>query len=317
MSATTLWVLSKPGEKYLRLLDQLPATVKVIIGEEEALFLSAPAPDVVFCGIGKGKLLRSLWPQVKDAKWLHSFTAGLESVLFPELVESSLPMSNAKGLYGRSLGEFAIAAALFFAKDFRRMLRSQAAHEWDQFDVEELTGATFGIIGYGGIGREAARRALALGMKVVAIKRHPDPVDGIEVLPPSGLHDMLPRCDYLMVSAPNTPETKGMLGAEQIAMLKPNCVLINVGRGSVVDEDALIAALEQKRIKGAALDVFNVEPLPAGHAFYKLENVLLSPHCADHTATWLDDSMQFFIENLGRFQRGDKLENLVDKKLGY
>lgn len=201
------------------------------------------------------------------------------------------------------------------------MIRSRQAGVWDPFDVEELTGRTFGIVGYGGIGREAARRAKAMGMKVLAVRRHPaqsasDPlIDGVYA--PDGLREMLALCDYVLVAAPNTPETNGMIGEAELRAMKPEAVLINLGRGPVIDEAALIAALEERRIKGAALDVFNQEPLPEGHAFYGLDNVLLSPHCADHTPGWLDESMQFFVDNFGRFVSGEPLQNLVNKKLGY
>lgn len=317
MSGLTLWVLSKPTEKYLRLLDQLPGSTHIVVGESEEAFAGAPAPDAVFCGIGKGRLLEALWPRAGGARWLHSFTAGLENVLFPALVSSPVTMTNAKRVYGRSLGEFAITSAFYFAKDLRRMVRSQQAGKWDPFDVEELWGATFGIVGYGGIGQETAKRALALGMKVLAIRRHPSSGSGVQELPPEALAEMLPQCDYLLLSAPNTPETRGMIGEAELRLMKKTAVLINLGRGPVVVESALIRALEQGWIKGAALDVFDVEPLPEGHPFYRLDNVLLSPHCADHTPTWLDDSMQFFVDNFHRFVKGTPLENLVNKSLGY
>jgi phosphoglycerate dehydrogenase-like enzyme len=321
MSQVIVWILNPPTAPYLRLLEHLPGSTHIIVGESEEAFENAPDPDVAVCGIGKGKLMQRLWPRVQKARWLHSLTAGLENVLFPELVESSITMSNAKGVYGRSLGEFAIASALYFAKDFRRMVRSQQAGVWDPFDVEELTGRTFGIVGYGGIGREAARRAKAMDMKVLVIRRHPeqsasDPlIDGVYAQ--SDIREMLSLCDYVLVATPNTPETKGMIGEAELRAMKPEAVLINLGRGPVIDEAALIAALEECRIKGAALDVFNQEPLPEGHAFYRLDNVLLSPHCADHTPGWLDESMQFFVDNFGRFVKGEPLQNLVNKKLGY
>ncbi|MCC6366259.1 MAG: D-2-hydroxyacid dehydrogenase [Bryobacterales bacterium] len=321
MSQVKVWILTPPTAPYLRLLEHLPGSTHIVVGESEEAFENAPDPDVAVCGIGKAKLLRKLWPRIQNARWLHSLTAGLESVLFPELVESPITMSNAKGVYGRSLGEFAIASALYFAKDFRRMVRSQQAGVWDPFDVEELTGRTFGIVGYGGIGREAARRAKAMDMKVLVIRRHPeqsasDPlVDGVYA--PGDVREMLALCDYVLVATPNTPETKGMIGEAELRAMKPEAVLINLGRGPVIDEAALIAALEECRIKGAALDVFNQEPLPEGHAFYRLDNVLLSPHCADHTPGWLDESMQFFVENFGRFVQGELLQNLVNKRLGY
>ncbi|MBV6434101.1 MAG: Glyoxylate/hydroxypyruvate reductase B [Bryobacteraceae bacterium] len=321
MSEVKVWILNSPAAPNLRLLEQLPGSTHIVVGESEEAFENAPDPDVVVCGIGKARLLRALWPRIQQARWLHSLTAGLESVLFPELVESPITMTNAKGVYGRSLGEFAIASALYFAKDFPRMIRSRQAGVWDPFDVEELTGRTFGIVGYGGIGREAARRAKAMGMKVLAVRRHPaqsasDPlIDGVYA--PDGLREMLALCDYVLVAAPNTPETNGMIGEAELRAMKPEAVLINLGRGPVIDEAALIAALEERRIKGAALDVFNQEPLPEGHAFYGLDNVLLSPHCADHTPGWLDESMQFFVDNFGRFVSGEPLQNLVNKKLGY
>jgi len=313
--------MNKPAARYLRLLEQLPETVNIIVGDSEEAFATAPRPDAVFCGIGMGGLVRSMWPRVSEARWLHSFAAGLESILFPELVASPILMTNAKGVFGPSLGEFVITSALYFAKDLRRMVESQAAGKWDPFDVEELAGATLGIVGYGGIGRQAARRAKAMGMKVLALRRHPgqsqDDPNLDAVYPHTAVDELVAACDYLVVSAPNTPDTRGMIGEAQLRKMKKTAVLINVGRGPVVVESALIQALEEGWIKGASLDVFDMEPLPQGHAFYRLKNVLLSPHCADHTPTWLEDSMQFFVDNCQRFLNGDALENLVDKSLGY
>lgn len=322
MPAHTLWVLSNPAAPYLRLLEQLPDSTHIVTGDSEEAFANAPDPDAVMCGIGQAPLMQKLWPKVSRARWVHSFSAGIENVLFPELAESSIPMSNAKGVFGRSLGEYAIAAALYFAKDFRRMIASQDQGVWDCYDViEELTGRTMGIVGYGGIGRESAQRAKAMGMKVFAMRRNVaqsagDPnVD--RVFGADQLEELLPLCDYVVVSAPNTPETKGMIGAKQLRLMKPTAVLMNLGRGPVIVEQDLIQALEEKWIKGAALDVFDIEPLPEGHAFYRLKNVLLSAHCADHTPGWLEESMQFFVDNFNRFHRGAPLENLVDKRAGY
>src|SRR4029077_5632175 len=127
----------------------------------------------------------------------------------------------------------------------------------------------------------------------------------------------LGRCDYVVAAAPLTPDTRGLIGEAEFAAMKPNAVVINVGRGPVIDEEAMVRALSKGRIKGAALDVFDHEPLPEGHPFYRLENVLLSPHCADHTPDWLDRAMQFFIAQFERLQKGEPLMNVVDKKLGY
>ena len=128
---------------------------------------------------------------------------------------------------------------------------------------------------------------------------------------------MLALCDFVVAAAPSTPETRGLIGPAQIAVLKSSAVVINIGRGPVIDEPALIGALQSKKIRGAALDVFTVEPLPPGHAFYRLENVLLSPHSADHTAGWRDRAVQCFLDNFDRFAKGEPLQNVVDKHAGY
>jgi phosphoglycerate dehydrogenase-like enzyme len=220
------------------------------------------------------------------------------------------------------LGEFVLAAILYFAKDFRRMIRNQEAGVWEAFDVMFASGHTVGIIGYGDIGRAIAARVRPLGMTVLAVKRHASKLRGADSLveqiySPERRVEMLSRCDYVVVAAPLTSETRGMVGEPEFAAMKPTAVVINVGRGPVINEEALVNALSNGRIKGAALDVFDEEPLPQGHAFYKLENVLLSPHCADHTPDWLDQAMQFFIAQFERFRKGEPLLNVVDKKLGY
>jgi phosphoglycerate dehydrogenase-like enzyme len=211
---------------------------------------------------------------------------------------------------------------LFFAKDFRRLVRNQAAAVWEQFDVERVAGKIIGIVGYGDIGRAIAVRARALEMVVLGLKRHvakAEKADGLaeRLFSPEQRLEMIAQCDYVAVAAPLTEETRGIVGKQEIAAMKPGAVVINVGRGPLIDESELVRALTDKRIRGAALDVFNQEPLPPGHPFYKLENVLLSPHSADHTVDWLHNATLFFAEQFGRYTRGEKLHNVVDKALGY
>jgi phosphoglycerate dehydrogenase-like enzyme len=129
--------------------------------------------------------------------------------------------------------------------------------------------------------------------------------------------EMISRCDYIVACAPLTPETRGLIGEPEFAAMKPNAVVINLGRGPVIDEAAMVSALREGRIKGAALDVFDTEPLPEGHPFYSLENVLLSPHCADHTPDWTDQAMLFFLAQFERYRKGEPLQNVVKKELGY
>jgi phosphoglycerate dehydrogenase-like enzyme len=241
-------------------------------------------------------------------------------VLFPELVASDVPLTNGSGVFSQSLGEFALAAILYFAKDFRRMIRNQVAEVWEQFDVEEISTQTVGIVGYGDIGRAVARRVHAMGMTVLANKRHPpqsaDPVVD-QFYKTAELREMLARCDYVVVCLPLTAETRHMISDAEFAAMKPAAVVINIGRGPVIDQAAMERALTAKRIKGAGLDVFEQEPIPAGDPMYRLENVLLSPHCADHTADWLNQAMRFFLDQYRRFTNGEPLENVVDKTLGY
>ena len=322
MDPITVLVISNPTAAYLRLLDRLPEPVNIHTGNDaEFLAGHAPEADVILVGALKHDLLRSIFPLARRVRWVHAMWAGVEKLLFPELVESAVPLTNGRGVFKDGLAEFTIASILFFAKDLRRLIRNQEADRWEQFESLEVRKQVLGIVGYGGIGRESARLARAVGMQVHAIRRQPAASDTDpnldRLFPLSELRQMLSGCDYVLVATPLTSETRGMIGEDELAAMKPSAVLINVGRGPVVVEPALIAALEQGRIKGAALDVFDTEPLPPGHPFYRLPNVLLSPHSADHTVGWFDLGMHKFIENFERFRQGQPLENMVDKRAGY
>ena len=317
-----LLVLADPAEPQLKMLDPLRAMTNIVVGQSPELFeQAAPVADAMLVWSASRSLVQQVFAMAPKLRWVHTRAAGLDTLLFPALVDSPVPLTNSSGVYSRSLGEFVAAAMLFFAKDFRRMLRNQAAGRWEQFDVEELHGRTMGIVGYGDIGRAAAAQAKGLGMQVIALRRQPDKsrADSLvdEVMGQSDILELMRRSDYVVVAAPLTPDTRGLVGAAAIGAMKPSGVLINVGRGPVVDEAGLLAALRSKSIRGAALDVFDQEPLPQDHPFYAMDNLLLSPHCADHTQTWVDDAMRFFITNLGCFSRGEALANLVDKQSGY
>jgi phosphoglycerate dehydrogenase-like enzyme len=323
MSNETILVLADPAEPQIALLKKSLAGVEIVVGNSAELFAPVAArASVLFNWSGSLALFRRVFGMCPDLRWVHSRSVGLERTLFPELSESSVPLTNGAGVFSPSLGEFALGAILYFAKDFRRMIRNQMAGVWEAFDVMPVSGHTVGIIGYGDIGRAVAARVRPLGMTVLAVKRHSSPSRGADPLveqiySPDRRIEMLPHCSYVVVAAPLTSETRGMIGEPEFAAMKSTAVIINVGRGPVIIEEALVRALSTGRIKGAALDVFDHEPLPQGHPFYKLENVLLSPHCADHTPDWLDNAMQFFIALFERFQKGEPLLNIVDKKLGY
>jgi phosphoglycerate dehydrogenase-like enzyme len=321
MNETTVWVLAKSTDPTLAVLEPPPPGVRFVIGETVDAFGGGPSPDAIFvCSAGR-KLVEPVLRLAPAVRWIHSRSAGVEHLMFPAVTESAVPLTNARGVFSASLGEFVMAAVLFFAKDFPRMRRSQAAGRWDPFDVDWAAGRTIGIVGYGDIGRAVAQRARAFGMRVLALRRNLDAarLDALvdEAIPLERSHELMAQSDYVVIAAPLTPTTRGLVGAPEIAAMKPTAVLINVGRGPIVNEVALVAALEQGRIRGAALDVFDTEPLPPEHPFYRLENVLLSPHCADNTPGWLEGAMRFFLENLERFRAGQTLLNPVNKSRGY
>jgi phosphoglycerate dehydrogenase-like enzyme len=326
MRNDTILILVSPAEPagaQLAMLRKQLADVKIIAGDSAEAFVGAVVnASVLFNWSGSIVLFKKVFAMCPNLLWVHSRSVGLERTLFPELKESSVPLTNGAGVFSASLGEFALGAILYFAKDFRRMIRNQTAGVWEAFDVSRVSGQTVGIIGYGDIGRAIAERVRALGMTVLAVRRHVSTSQGAEPLvtqtyTPECRLEMISRCDYVVVAAPLTSETRGMISEAEFAAMKPTAAVINVGRGPVINEEALISVLSSGQIRGAALDVFDHEPLPAGHPFYKLENVLLSPHCADHTPDWLDNAMQFFVEQFERFRKGQALLNIVDKQLGY
>jgi phosphoglycerate dehydrogenase-like enzyme len=316
-----VWVLARPRDPGLALLEPPPAGVRFIVAHEAAALDGAPEPEVLLdCWAGRG-LLEAALTRAPRLRWLHSRSAGLDRVLFPELLASPAVVTNGKGAFSAALAEFVAAAVLFFAKDLRRLVRSQAERRWDPFEMQPLAGQRLGIVGYGDIGRAVAARLRPFGMRVAAVRRQaaaaaPEPLLD-ELVPRERLSQLLQRCDYGVLALPLTPETRGLIDARALAALPPTAVLINVGRGAVVDEAALVAALRARRLRGAALDVFETEPLPEGHPFYSLENVLLSPHCADNVPGWIEGGMQVFLDNLERYRRGEPLANLVDKARGY
>ncbi len=332
MRPLKLVAIGDPAAPHLRRLEQLLSGVEIAISDQASeLRTLLGEADVVLHDGFHGALFRDVFPLASKAQWVHNLSTGVEDALSPEVIASPIPLTNGRGVFSDVLAEFVAGAVLYFAKDFRRMIRNQMAGKWSQFDVLPVRGATLAIVGYGDIGRKSAKLAGALGMRITALRRRawvgredPPREDPPGEDPPLGaayapdcLREMLAGCDYLLVSAPLTPETRGMIGEAELAALKPGAVVINIGRGPVIVEAALVRALEENRIKGAALDVFDREPLPAGHPFYRLENVLLSPHCADHVAGWIGLSMEKFIANFRHFEAGEPLENVVDKRAGY
>jgi len=321
-----LLVVCPPDHYVLRNLEQISNRSHIWVGDDlPTIERQAPEAEIVlYSGLtGQSVPFSEVWRLAKNVRWVHSLSAGVEKVLIPELIESPVPLTNARGVFKRSLAEFAVLGMLYFYKRVRRLVENQRAHKWDDFLVDWLSNKIMGVVGYGEIGRECAKQAKALGVKIYATRRKPelsadDPILD-RIFPSTELHSMLSEVDVLLAAAPLTPETRHMIGGPEFSVMKPSAIVMNVGRGPVIDEAALIRALEEKQIAAAALDVFEVEPIAPDHPFWDMENVLISPHCTDRTRDpdWLDLTMQCFIENFDRYVNGEELSNVVDKKAGY
>lgn len=286
--------------------------------------LAALPGATVYCGFGiPAELLRV----GTDLRWVHSGSAGVRSSLTPEMRAADLVFTNSAGIHGPPMAETVLAMLLHFARGLDLALVAQREGRWDtapfyaaDTPVDEVAGSTVGILGYGGIGREVARRILPLGMKVLGLKRSPggDAPEGVELLHgEAGLERLLAESDWLVVTAPDTPDTRGLLTRDHIGRMKRGAVFINVARGAIADEDALVEALRSGHLRGAGLDVFTHEPLPPGHPFWGLANVLVMPHVSPVTRRFWRREVDLIVGNLRAFLAGDPLRNLVDREAGY
>jgi len=262
----------------------------------------------------------------RKLRWIHSQAAAVHQLMFPELVNSDVIITNARDVHGPVVAEQVIAMIYALAKQIPSAVRFQQKHEWGQDAISkmagprELAGAMVGLIGVGSIGRNVAKHAAALGMRVVAVREHPEkgnPEQVEEVWPSSHLLRLLGQSDYIVLSTPVTAETTGIIGKEQLAAMKPHARLINVGRGPLIDEPALIDALREGKIGGAALDVFDKEPLPADSPLWDLDNLLILPHTAGISEKMWERHYDLFSKNLRRYFAGQPLLGLVDKNSGY
>jgi len=322
MDDITVLVLADPAAPALRELDAIGPGVAVRIGKTaDALGDAVREARVLFNWTGSKTEVGKILNTAPKLEWIHAMYAGLDRSLFPELVESEIPLTNGSGVFSQSLGEFVMLGILYFAKDVPRRIRAKAEHKWDVFDNAEISRQTVGIVAHGDIGRAVSRRAKAMGMRVLAQRRNTAPRAGDEdvdrVYGVDELHAMLPECDYVAVTAPLTEETRGMIGAREFGLMKPSAVILNVGRGPVIDEAAMVEALRTRRIRGAALDVFDEEPLPAENPLWELDNVFMTSHCADHVDGWVESAVVFFLEQFARWRKGEALKNVVDKRAGY
>jgi phosphoglycerate dehydrogenase-like enzyme len=273
----------------------------------------------------------SLRPQqvlaAKQLRWIHSPAAAVHQLIFPELVKSDIVLTNAREVHGPVVAEHVIALVMALAKKIPQSVRLQQQRVWGQQRIweepprpREVLDATLGLVGFGSIGREVARRAAALGMRVIALREHPEKGGAANltgIFSPEQLDDLLSQADYVVLAAPVTPNTRGLINAARLNKMKQDAFLINVGRGPLVDEPALVSALKEKRIAGAALDVFSEEPLPPESPLWDLESLIITPHTAGLTEKLWGRHYAFFTANLRRYLNHELLLGLVDKQSGY
>ena len=254
-------------------------------------------------------------------KWIQLTSAGADRLLNSGFIEGGVTVTTVSGLHATPIGEFVISSMLMFAKGAPQYVRAQLRHEWTRFAPRELYGSTVGIVGFGHIGAEVGRLAKAFGCRVIATKRSLAPGEtspsADELLPASELPRLRGESDYVVLSMPLTPETRGMIGEQELRAMRPNAVLVNIARGAVVVEAHLIRALEEHTIAGAALDVFDPEPLAEASPLWDMENVIISPHISGGTAIYNDRAVSIFADNLRRYIAGDPLRNVVDPARGY
>ncbi|MCE9605431.1 MAG: D-2-hydroxyacid dehydrogenase [Planctomycetia bacterium] len=318
-----------------RVADVLTSSTFVNAATQDEAVTSIVEADAFF-----GKLTPPLLAAARQLRWVQSPTASLEHYVFDELVRHPCTLTNMRGIFSDVIADHVLGYILCFARNLHLYLRQQQAGRWQPIGGEQtrpdfavgpgivssmdrahlhLADCTLGIVGLGAIGEETARRAAAFGMRVVAVDpqrtARPDCVERLDSL--NGLDALLATSDFVVVAAPHTPESVRMFERRRFQQMKPTSYFINIGRGAIVDLADLTAALEAGKIAGAALDVFEIEPLPAEHPLWRMPNVLLTPHVAACSPRIAERHLEVLLDNLRRFEADEPLRNVVDKKAWF
>jgi phosphoglycerate dehydrogenase-like enzyme len=278
-----------------------------------------PGAEVMLGWNFRAASLREAWPAVDSLRWIHWAGAGVDAAMFDELVDSDIQFTNARGVFDQPMAEWVLGMIIAFAKGFPETLACQARAEWRHRLSEQVAGKRALVVGVGSIGRAVGRLLRAIGMEVEAVGRSARDVDADfgRVFASDELQARLPEADYVVLITPLTEQTRGLFGAAEFAAMNPRARFINIGRGALVIEDALLAALQRGRIAGAALDVFVEEPLPPQSPFWSAPNCIVSPHMSGDYAEFEVAMADQFVDNWKRFVAGESLCNLVDKRLGF
>ena len=318
--AFALW--NPPPEMPERIRARWPEMCVVHLPKYDRLAEEISDTDI-FVGFS---LRAEQFPLARKLKWLHSTAAGVGQLMYPELQKSGIEVTNASGVHRIPMAEHILGTLIALARRFPDCFRYQQQSRWAQQDLwnapvrpRELRGQILLFIGFGAIGREVAKVIRPLGMRVWAVTHSGRAEEGLaeQVFPASKLADALPQADFVILAAPETPETRKMIGAREFALMKSSAYFMNVSRGALVDEPALISALQQHKIAGAALDVASQEPLPPESSLWKLDNAFITPHVSAVSEHLWERQTELLMENLERWFSGRDLLNRVDLVRGY
>ena len=314
-----VWTI--PQAQVERLARLLPGDTITDARDPESRLRTFADADIAFAT----KMSAEEFAVARQLKWVHSSAVGIGPILSPALVASPVVVSSSRGVHSDAIAEHAIALVLALRRQLHTSVHRQRARAWAQVElstipVPALRDTELLVVGLGTIGERVATMALGLGMRVRAVRRHvnaPAPAGLAQIAGPDALPEMLARADAVVLALPTTDETRALIGAAELARMKPSAMLVNVARGRLVDEDALADALERGQLGAAGLDAFRVEPLPADHRLWGLPNVLITPHSASFAGDYWTPVVDLFLENVARFRRGAPLLNVVDKTRGY
>lgn len=280
----------------------------------DALAAQLPGSDVLLTWDFTSDAVRGAWAAARDTvRWVHTASAGVDRVAFPALLDSPVTLTNSRGVFDVPMAEYVLGAVLAFAKDLPRTLELQRGRTWRHRETEPVAGRCAVVVGSGPIGHAISATLRAVGLRVELVGRTAR--DGVHAF--DALDGLLPRADFLVLAAPLTDQTRGVLHKGTIELMRDTARVVNVGRGPLIVQDDLVEALRAGRLAGAALDVFDAEPLPADSELWTMDGVIVSPHMSGDVVGWREALVDLFADNLARFRDGRELRNVVDKARGY
>lgn len=312
-------VCADPRNQPPRLASRLDGVIELRpVFDASQLCDALPASDVAFVWDFGATTMRDAWTPASRVRWIHVASAGVDPLLFPELLARGVVVTNSRGVFDDGIAEFVLGAMLAAAKGLPETIRLQREGRWFHRETRMVAGSTVLVVGAGSVGRAVGQLAKAVGCEAVGVAREArDDPSFDRVVAVRDLGAELPRADFVVITAPLTEHTAGLFDESVFAKMKARAVLINVGRGPIIDEDALLAALDAGRLGGAVLDVFGHEPLPPDHPFWARDDVVVSPHMSGDFEGYTDVLVDLFVDNLARWRSGQPLRNVVDQNRGY